>query len=197
LNLSGIVRTALCILLFPAASLLHAQQMPSPKLDVAFTFLAERSLQTTTSDTFWMQGGSIELGTNVWHGLGIAANVSGTHANAVGATTVPLSLVTATFGPRYRWHANHRVSIYCEGLLGEANGFKSAFPTTGGAQAGVQTNANSLTVQVGGGVDYKLSRRFAVRAVEAAWQRTQLPNEANNVQNDLRLGAGFILRFGN
>jgi len=58
--LSRIVRTALCILLLPAASLLRAQEMPSPKLDVAVTFIAERSLRSTTPDTFWMQGGSIE-----------------------------------------------------------------------------------------------------------------------------------------
>jgi len=190
-----IVRTALCLLLLSAIPLLHAHQIPPPRLDVAFTFLAERSLRSTTQDTFWMQGGSIELGTNVWHGLGIAANISGTHTSAIGSSAVPLSLVTATFGPRYRWHANHRISIYCEGLVGEANGFRSAFPTSTGAQAGVQTNANSLAVQAGGGVDYKLSRRVAVRAVEAAWQRSQLPNAADNVQNDLRIGAGFVLRF--
>ena len=73
--MSRIVRTALCILLLPAASLLRAQEMPSPKLDMAVTFIAERSLRSTTPDTFWMQVGSIELGTNAWHGLGVAANV--------------------------------------------------------------------------------------------------------------------------
>jgi Outer membrane protein beta-barrel domain len=191
-----IARTALCTLLLPAASLLRAQEKPSPNLDLAITFIAERSLRATNQDTFWMQGGSIELGTNAWHGLGIAANLSGTHTNAVGATTIPLSLVTMTFGPRYRWHAARRVSIYGEGLIGEANGFKSAFPATAGVQTPTQTSANGLAIQVECGVDYKLSRRIAVRAIEAAWQHTQLPNEANNVQNDLRIGAGFILRFG-
>lgn len=65
-------------------------------------FNAERSLASATPSNFWMQGGSIELGTNTWHGLGLAANISGTHTGAIGTTTIPLSLVTATFGPRYR-----------------------------------------------------------------------------------------------
>lgn len=193
--MSRIASVALCVLLLPAASMMRAQELQtaqSPKIDVAVTFTAERSLRSATSDSFWMQGGSIELGTNTWRGLGIAANVSGTHTGAVGETTIPLSIVTATFGPRYRWHADHRLSIYVEGLIGEANGFKSLFPTVTGSQ----TSANSLAAQVGGGVDYRLSQHVAVRVAEAAWQHTQLPNGTNNIQNDLRLGAGILLRFG-
>jgi Outer membrane protein beta-barrel domain len=190
--LSRIVRVTLCILLLPATSMMRAQAAQSPKIDVAVTFTAERSLRSATPDSFWMQGGSIELGTNSWHGLGIAANVSGTHTGAMGGTTIPLSIVTATFGPRYRWHADHRLSIYGEGLIGEANGFKSLFPTVTGSQ----TSANGLAAQAGGGLDFRLSRHVAVRVAEAAWQHTQLPNGTNNVQNDLRLGAGILLRFG-
>jgi hypothetical protein len=139
-----------------------------------------------------MEGGSIELGTNAWRGLGIAANVSGMHTSAIGSSTIPLSLVTVTFGPRYRWHANHRISIYGEGLVGEANGFNSLFPVLIGAQ----THADGFAAQVGGGLDYDLSPHIAIRAVEAAWQHTQLPNGTNNVQNGLRLGAGLVLHFG-
>jgi len=173
----------------------HAQVVPSsqsPKVEVAITMIAERSMRSATPDRFWMEGGSIELGTNSWRGFGIAANISGTHTGTIGGTTIPLSLVTATFGPRYRWHADHRSSIYCEGLIGEANGFKSFFPVITAAQ----TSANGFASQVGGGLDYRLSQRFAVRVVEAAWQHTQLPNGTNHVQNDLRLGAGLVVRFG-
>jgi hypothetical protein len=191
-HLLRIARIVLGILVLSGASFLRAQEVQAPKIDVAITFMAKDSLRSATPDNFWMQGGSIELGTNTWRGLGIAANVSGMHTGSIDATTVPLSIVTATFGPRYRWHADHRVSIYCEGLVGEADGFKSLFPTITGAQ----TSANSFASQAGGGIDYGVSQRFAVRAVEAAWQHTQLPNGTNNVQNDLRLGAGLILRFG-
>lgn len=190
--MSRIVQIMFCMFVLTEPSLLRAQEVQSPGIDVAVTFIAEHSLRSATPESFWMQGGSIELGTNSWRGLGIAANISGTHTSAVGATTIPLSLVTATFGPRYRWHADRRASIYCEGLIGEANGFKSLFPVVTGAQ----TSANGLAAQVGGGFDYRLSQHVAIRAVEAAWQHTQVPNGTNNVQNDLRLGAGLILRFG-
>ena len=61
--------------------------------------------------------------------------------------------------------------------------------------AGLQTSANSFAAQVGGGIDYRLANRFAIRVLDAAWSRTQLPNSTDNVQNNLRLGAGVVLRF--
>jgi hypothetical protein len=177
------------MLLFSGASLLRAQQ-PN-RLDLSATYIAERSLKANTSQNFWLQGGSIELGANVYHGWGIAADVTGTHAGSIGTSGIPLSLVTATFGPRYRWHADRRLSLYGEGLVGEANGFRSIFPTP----AGSQPEANSLATQVGGGIDYRLSNRLAIRCLDAAWSRTQLPNSTNNTQNTLQLAAGVVWKF--
>jgi hypothetical protein len=40
-----------------------------------------------------------------------------------------------------------------------------------------------------------LTHRLSVRAFEANWLRTELPNATTNVQNNLRLGAGILYRF--
>jgi hypothetical protein len=184
-------RVGLCILLLSGTGILHAQAPPSSRLDFSITYVAEHSLKAQTSQNFWMQGGSIELGANVWRGWGIAADVTGTHACSIGSSNLPLSLVTTTFGPRYRWHADRRLSLYVQGLVGEANGFRSIFPAT----AGSQPDANGFAAQVGCGVDYRLSDRFAMRILDAGWVRTQLPNSSDNVQNTLRLSAGIVLRF--
>jgi hypothetical protein len=184
-------RVALCVLLLSVAGSLRMHAQQPGRLDLAATYIAERSLAANSSQNFWMQGGSIELGANVWRGLGIAADVAGTNAGSIGSSGVPLSLVTIAFGPRYRWHADKRLSLYGEGLIGEADGFRSLFP----GQAGSQSSANSFALQTGGGIDYKLSNRFAIRVLDAAWLRTQLPNSTDNVQNNVRLGAGVVLRF--
>ena len=184
-------RIALCTLLLAGAAFLQAQTPQPTRLDLSATYIAERSLKANTSQNFWLQGGSIELGADVYRGWGIAANITGTHAGSIGASGIPLSLVTAAFGPRYRWHAGHRISVYGEGLAGEANGFRSIFPTP----AGQQPEANGLATQVGGGIDYRLSNRLAIRVLDAAWSRTQLPNSTDNIQNTLHLGAGIVLRF--
>jgi Outer membrane protein beta-barrel domain len=183
-------RIALYMFLLSGTGLLLAQQQPA-RLDLSVTYIGERSLKASTSQNFWMQGGSIELGANLYRGWGIAADVTGTHTGSIGTSGLQLSLVTTTFGPRYRWHADRRLSLYGQGLIGEANGFRSVFPAT----AGSQPDANGFAAQVGGGIDYRLSDRFAFRVLDAAWLRTRLPNSTDNVENNLRLGAGVVLRF--
>src|SRR5262249_40531902 len=85
----------------------------------------------------------------------------------------------------------HSIAIFGQGLIGEAHGFNSYFPSS----TGVQTDYNSFALQLGGGVDLGLSQHFAVRAIQADWLRTQFPNSTTNVQNSLRLGAGIVVRF--
>ncbi|MFT4113922.1 hypothetical protein [Silvibacterium sp.] len=182
------------LLLLGSARALFGQQAPQPA-DLAVTYSAGHSLEATSQTNFWMQGGSIELGSNTWHGLGAAANVSGFHASSIGASGIPLSLVTATFGPRYRWRSQHRrtaFSPYGEALLGIANGFDSVFP----APRAAQTSADGMALQLGGGIDYDLGHRFGIRVLHASWLRTYLPNGTDNLQNTLVLGSGVVLHFG-
>ena len=160
-------------------------------VEVGMTFAAQHALQVGNGDTFWAEGGSVELGVNAFHGFGIAANITAIQTSSINATGVPLTLVTETFGPRYRWHDGARVSVYAEGLVGEANAFNSLFPSVFGAQ----TDANALASRAGGGVDLRLGHHLSARMLEAAWQRTQLPNSAADVQNNLHLGAGLVFRF--
>lgn len=176
-------------LLLSSAGSIAAQQVH--RVDVAITYIADRSLKAGTDRDFWMQGGSLELGVNAWKGLGFAADITGMHAGSIANSNVPISLVTITFGPRYRWHAEKKISVYGQALVGEANGFRSIFPV---GTAGL-SSSNSLALQLNGGVDYRLKQHYSVRLIDAGWGRTQLPNGTNNVQNHLRLGAGFVARF--
>lgn len=169
-----------------------APPAPSTRVDLAPTFNEERSLKAGTEQSFWLTGGALEIGANLYKGLGVALNVTGSTATSIGSSGVPVSLVTVAAGPRYRWHADRRISVYGEGLAGEASGFRSFFPTS----AGGQTSSNSLAVQVGGGVDVNLNKRFAARFLEASYVRTILPNATDTQQNILRVGAGIVLRFG-
>ncbi|SNT41654.1 hypothetical protein SAMN05421770_11251 [Granulicella rosea] len=182
------------LLLATLAVAVTASAQRQPKLDLSLGYVAEHANPVGQGGNFWTQGGFVEIGADAWRGLGLAANVTGTHTNSFGPNAVPLTLVTATFGPRYRyaWPAQrHPLSVFGEALVGEAHGIGSLFPAT----QGVNANAVSLALQLGGGVDLGLSRHLAVRAVQAGWVRTQLPNSTTNVQNDLRIGAGLAVKF--
>ncbi len=166
------------------------------EVDLAVTYTAQYS-NLVSDPTFWHQGGSIELSTQTYRGFGIAANIAGTQIGNAANSGVGLSMVTATFGPRYTWYRSigaarkKSLAIFGQGLIGEAHGFNSYFPTA----AGSLTDYNSFALQVGGGVDIGLSRHFAIRAVQADWIRTQFPNSTTNIQNTFRIGAGVVLRF--
>ena len=166
------------------------------EVDLAVTYTAQYS-NLVSDPIFWHQGGSIELSTQTYRGFGIAANIAGTQIGNAANSGVGLSMVTATFGPRYTWYRpigsarKKSLAIFGQGLIGEAHGFNSYFPTA----AGSLTDYNSFALQVGGGVDIGLSRHFAVRAVQADWIRTQFPNSTTNIQNTFRIGAGVVLRW--
>jgi hypothetical protein len=190
-----------------AASLLVpvglAAQQPYPartsdhhEVDAAVTYTEQYSNLVSTP-TFWHSGGSVELSAQLSHGFGLAANVAGTHTSKAASSGLGLSLVTATFGPRYTFYhpigaeRKRSLVVFGQGLLGQAWGFNSYFPIASG---GI-TSDNSLALQVGGGVDLGLSRHFGVRIFQADWVRTQLPNGTTDVQNTLRLGAGIVFRL--
>jgi hypothetical protein len=170
-------------------------RQPAGRLNFAVTYDAAYAGLASGDQQFWLNGGSAELAGQLYRGLGVVANVTGLHTANTGAGA-PLNLLTTTFGPRYIWTRAHRsapvrtISIFGEGLAGEAHGFDSLFPGPSSANA----SALSLAVQVGGGVDIGLSQHLSLRAVQASWLRTQFPNTATNVQNDLSVGAGVVFR---
>jgi hypothetical protein len=184
-----------CIMAGPAAWGQQDQSSTRPtkgSLEVALVYNPLMS-NVVGGNSFWMQGGSVQVHGRFWRGLGVVADVSGLHtANASASPGVGLDLVTAAFGPRYTWSPSRgRYAVFGQVLAGEANGLHSVFPAAGGAN----DSADSLALYVGGGVNLPLKNRFALRAIEANWLRTQLPNATTNVQNNLRLGAGLIYTF--
>lgn len=160
-------------------------------LSVAITYDATLA-NAITSQSFWMQGGRVQLCGDFYHGLGMVADIAGMHAGNIRSTSVSLDMVTTTFGPRYTWSpARSRASFYGQGLLGIANAFHGLFPEPGAADS----STYAMALQVGGGVEISISPRVAIRAIQADWLRTQFPNSTTLVQNSLHLGAGIVFRF--
>lgn len=144
---------------------------------------------------FAMNGGSTEAAFHAWRGFSAVADLTGERASSIGATAGDgLSLVSLTVGPRYtfrfRGEKLSHYSAFAQGLVGAAHGFDSLFPASNGSLAGA---ANSLAVLAGGGLDIPMSKHIGIRAFQADYLRTQLPNNASDEQNLLRLGAGVVL----
>jgi hypothetical protein len=135
---------ASAVLITLCATPLRAQD-PSA-LRLAVTYNTARGT-TVSNASFWMQGGSIELEGRLYRSLGAVEEVAGTHAGSIQSSGTGLDLVTATFGPRYtRACAHRRYELFAQALAGEAFGFNSIFPSTGGAI----DSDSSLALKMGG-----------------------------------------------
>jgi hypothetical protein len=180
-----------------STGLLAQVQKPAPTtdgadVDVAITYVAERAkIASVSCGCFWLQGGSGDAAVTFAKGIGVAANLTGVQNSNVG-TGVGLAKVLFAMGPRYTvTPKDHWPSIFGEALFGGVHGFNSIFPSSaGGAGA-----ASSFAMMFGGGLDVRVAKHLRVRAVEADYIRTTLPNNAGNVQNDLRLAAGVSFHF--
>lgn len=182
--------------LYAANAKAYAAQLDSYLADrrqVAFAVTYEDAgANLTYADpiTFQTQGGAAELALQFGKGFGAVANVNGFHTNESGHS-VPVNVVVGAFGPRYTFRPagkRHPVYIFVQGLLGEANGFDGLYPSA----AGPTTSATSIAYEAGGGIDISYTPHVSIRLLQAHWERTELPNATNDVQNTLRLGIGVV-----
>jgi outer membrane immunogenic protein len=164
-------------------------------LEISFNYSYARSNAAPGQcGCFNMNGGSSEVAFHAFRALSVVADLTGERAATIGATPGDdLSLVVFTVGPRFSHRfSGGRFTPFVQGLVGAAHGFDGLFPSAGGSLSGA---ANARAVLVGGGLDLTINHHIAIRAIQADYLRTQLPNGQGNEQNLLRLGAGVVLRI--
>jgi len=168
------------------------QKPPAPvSTDVAVNFTLERSQLVPSVCCFWLKGGSADAAVTFWKGVGVAASLDGEHASNVDNGGVDVNKLSFLAGPRYTWTAwkggdDHRLTLFGQGLFGVTHGFDGLYP----ALPTPTTSATSFGMLAGGGANFYLNKHWGIRLIEADYVRSQLPNAAANVQNDLRLSFG-------
>lgn len=115
---------------------------------------------------FSMNGGSGWLGFHLGRGVAIVGEFAVQHAGNVANTGADLTLTSFLAGPRYTVHAFGRLQPSAQILI------------------------------AGGGLEFQLSERVVLRAIEVDYYYTRFNNGTNDHQNNLRIGAGVAFRFG-
>lgn len=141
---------------------------------------------------FSMNGGDAWAAYNFTSSLAAVAQFSAHHASNVNGSGADLTLKSYLFGGRYSWRNSSRFMPFGQALFGGSHAGTNL--SSGGPVLG--NTSNSFALSAGGGLDVSLTQHFAVRAFEADYFRTQFPNGVNDRQNNLRLGAGLILKWG-
>lgn len=187
------IRRTLLLCVFATVGIADAQNTAvskaSPILDLGIMYAAEHS-NMVNGGSFWLQGGSAEAAFPLRRSFGVALNVTGADNGNLGVGRSGFSQVAFVAGPRYTVPL-HGYRLFGEALFGGVHGFDAVFPS-------VQVpgrSANAFSMQAGGGMDFDWKKHIAVRAIEASYVRTHLPNGGANVQNELKLSSGIIFRL--
>jgi len=193
-----ILRAALLLSLLgsgvTAAAQAAAPVTASPgTLEISLAYSADRTNGVVGGcGCFWMDGGKAEAVANFTREWSAVAELAGEHANNINSAGESLGLVSYLFGPRYSFRNRSRLVPFAQALVGGVHGFDALFP----GPAGSAPNPDAFAFAAGGGLNVRLSRRFALRLIQAGYEQTHLPNDGNNRQNHLRISAGVIFRFG-
>lgn len=185
---------SVCLVAAATAPAQQPQRRAPFSADLSITYAPERSEIVPGKCCFWMQGGGADAAVTFWKGLGISAALTGDHASAF-VPGVDVNKIAYMGGPRYTYtawtsHAGAAATphyqIFGQGLFGGVHGFDGDYPTASSATP----SANAFSLLAGGGFNYFFTRNLGLRVLEADYVRTQLPNDASNSQNDLRLSFG-------
>jgi outer membrane immunogenic protein len=141
---------------------------------------------------FALNGGSGWLAFNFTHSVGLVGEFASQHASNVLRTGADLTLTSYLAGPRYTWTASRHFAPFAQLLMGGAHASGALAP----GHSGLPGSGNAFAMITGGGLDIGFTRRIALRALEADYYLTRFDNGANDRQNNLRIAAGVIIRFG-
>jgi len=156
-----------------------------------------------------LNGGSANVAFNLNRTLGIVADVGGFNASEIqltgaGANPARVSDASGTaftfmVGPRLSYRKYERITPFAQVLVGGIHASAVTLSNCTGALCTPLPSENSLALTAGAGVDLKLTRRVALRLVQAEYMMTDFANLSTGdrqTQNDIRLSSGLVFGFG-
>jgi peptidoglycan-associated lipoprotein len=119
--------------------------------------------------------------------LGVSAQFAGGYNGTAALSYSTVHRHTYQFGPAYAFHVRS-ASIFAHALFGGV---------TQGSSTDQSLSYTAFLWSVGGGLDFKISRRISIRPVQLDYERQRVPVPSFPAisSNGLRYSAGVVLRF--
>lgn len=181
-----VVVSLFVISLFGVAA--RAQERSSIDVFAGYSYVRANPA-TSGADSFGLNGGSASVSYNVNRWLSGVADFGGYHVGNISGFNADSTLSTYLFGPRVSYRHFGRVTPFGEVLFGVAR--------AGANVLGTPSTQNAFAMTVGGGFDYRVSRRWGIRPVQVDYLMTRF-NELGNTtqtQNNLRVSTGVVFHF--
>lgn len=169
--------TFLFLLIIASAALpTAAQDIPRIQVFGGYSYTRFDSRSFGFANNTGMNGYNFSPAYNFFRGLGLAAEVSGQYGSNINLTDVAI-------GPQFLFPKG-KLLFFGHALFGEARSK---------VQVGKEEEDTELAVAVGGGMDWNISQRFAVRVFQVDYLHTSLFQAS---QNNLRFSTGLVYRWG-
>jgi outer membrane immunogenic protein len=188
---------AAAIFTLPAVSLAQAaptkEDAPRPELAFGYSYVRS-NVPPGGCGCFSLNGGNATFTWPLGSGkFAAAGDINVVHAGSVSSQGESLTLGTYTAGARYLPFAGHSAwQPFGQALIGVAH---STGTLVQGANSGSANAGAAFATNIGGGLDLRTGSRFSIRLVEADYLLTTFDNGSNNHQNNIRIGAGVVIRF--
>lgn len=189
------LRSVLLLTLLSALSgVLHAQAISTsgnnyeiPRFEVGANYnYFHANAPPGQCGCFSLNGGSGTILMNVTPVWAAVADIAVAHANNVDNTSQNITIINYLFGVRYSRRNSSRFVPYGEVLFGGAKEDVN-FQFT--------INRNSFGLAAGGGVSTRLKRKLGMTIAQFDYVYTQIPNAANDRQNNIRISTGLTYNF--
>ena len=165
----------------------------SPELALEYNFVRSNA-PPGECDCFSLNGGSLSIAQPLGAShLAALFDAAVEHGSGIGSSGYDLTLTSIASGIRYRPFRQPRWNPFAQVLIGVANA--SGTLVEGNTPAASDSTLNFASI-VGGGLDYRLRGRWSLRLIDADYLLTRSSNRVNDHQNNLRLGAGIVIRLG-
>jgi opacity protein-like surface antigen len=184
----------------------------TPRIEWFLGYSFWRAMPTASSNRMgYLHGGSTSVAYNFNRYVGVVADFAGFDNNRLTLlTTTPSQTVDAngsaytyTFGPRFSYRRNERLTLYFQALFGGAHaGSVTISGCTGAPSCTPLGTDNAFVTMLGTGFDIKLSRHIALRLFEGDFLLTRFKDplsadgEARWWQKNARFSTGIVFHLG-
>jgi opacity protein-like surface antigen len=156
----------------------QAQETPAWEVSGGYSYLRSNLQQ---SSGFGLNGGYGSLSQNLNNWFGGRLEING-YGGTIGGTNI--SAQTFTYGPVFSYRRHEKITPFGEFALGAVHG--SAY------YLGISASAWKFALTTGGGIDYNINRRVAIRLKADYVMTTFLSLRQDNAS----ASAGLVFRFG-
>ncbi len=181
--------------------------VPKVELFLGYSYLRAMPTMEAGNRLVWLHGGSTSIAFNLNRHLGLVADFgvltnsqmrfTGAYTSTIDVDNPNVAVLTFLGGPRLSFR-HERFTPFVQALFGgiHANQVSIANCTFG---CTLLPSENAFALTAGGGLDINVRRHLAIRIVQAEYLMTEFRDYstgATGMQNDMRLSAGIVFRFG-